>query len=115
MIDLRTRLDALSDDDRLVQDAARDYAGRDPELKRVRALRDQRPSHDPQAWRTLAEMGWLGVAIPEEHGGLGLGRLELCVLAEEIGRRHEAAIIHRSLTTFGRQRFKSAQRRFDAS
>jgi alkylation response protein AidB-like acyl-CoA dehydrogenase len=31
-------------------------------------------------------MGWLGAAIPEEHGGLGLGRLELCVLAEEIGR-----------------------------
>src|SRR5262245_6380356 len=31
-------------------------------------------------------MGWLGAAIPEQHGGLGLGRLELCVLAEEIGR-----------------------------
>ncbi len=36
--------------------------------------------------RQLREQGWLGVAIPEEHGGLGLGRLELCVLAEEIGR-----------------------------
>ena len=47
MIDLRTRLDALSDDDRLVLDAARDYAGRDPELKRVRALRDVPVSKGP--------------------------------------------------------------------
>jgi alkylation response protein AidB-like acyl-CoA dehydrogenase len=34
----------------------------------------------------VAELGWLGVSIPEEHGGLGLGKLELCVLAEEMGR-----------------------------
>jgi alkylation response protein AidB-like acyl-CoA dehydrogenase len=31
-------------------------------------------------------MGWLGTAIPEEYGGLGLGHLELCVIAEELGR-----------------------------
>jgi alkylation response protein AidB-like acyl-CoA dehydrogenase len=31
-------------------------------------------------------MGWLGTAIPEEFGGLGLGYLELCVIAEELGR-----------------------------
>ena len=31
-------------------------------------------------------MGWLGTAIPENYGGLGLGYLELCVIAEEMGR-----------------------------
>ena len=31
-------------------------------------------------------MGWTGTAIPEEYGGLGLGMLELCVIAEELGR-----------------------------
>ncbi|MBP6813977.1 MAG: acyl-CoA dehydrogenase [Burkholderiaceae bacterium] len=85
MIDLRTRLDALSDDDRLVQDAARDYAGRDPELKRVRALRDQRPSHDPQAWRTLAEMGWLGCRLPEHLQGTPLTHVQLALLLEQVG------------------------------
>ncbi|MBP8305931.1 MAG: acyl-CoA dehydrogenase, partial [Burkholderiaceae bacterium] len=85
MIDLRTRLDALSDDDRLVQDAARDYAGRDPELKRVRALRDQRPSHDPQAWRTLAEMGWLGCRLPERLQGTPLTHVQLSLLLEQVG------------------------------
>ena len=36
--------------------------------------------------RRVAEQGWLGAAIPEEYGGLGLGHLELCVIAEELGR-----------------------------
>jgi alkylation response protein AidB-like acyl-CoA dehydrogenase len=85
MIDLRTRLDALSDDDRLVLDAARDYAGRDPELKRVRALREQRPSHDPQAWRTLAEMGWLGCRLPDSLQGTPLSHVQLTLLLEQFG------------------------------
>jgi acyl-CoA dehydrogenase len=34
----------------------------------------------------LGEMGFLGAAIPEEYGGVGLGHLELCVIAEELGR-----------------------------
>lgn len=37
-------------------------------------------------WALAAQMGWLGAAIPERFGGVGLGRLELCVLAEEFGR-----------------------------
>src|SRR4029077_16016087 len=43
-------------------------------------------SYDEGLWRGVAELGWLGAAIPQEYGGLGLGRLELCVLAEELGR-----------------------------
>ncbi|ONF97721.1 acyl-CoA dehydrogenase family protein [Sphingomonas jeddahensis] len=41
---------------------------------------------DRQLWQGVAEMGFLGIAIPEEHGGLGLGYLELCAVAEEFGR-----------------------------
>ena len=37
-------------------------------------------------WKQICEMGWLGTAIPEEYGGLGLGALEMCVIAEEMGR-----------------------------
>ena len=40
---------------------------------------------EPQ-WSQLAELGWLGVSIPEEHGGAGLGFLEEAVLFEELGR-----------------------------
>ena len=37
-------------------------------------------------WGAIAEMGWTGAAIPEQYGGVGLGRLAVCVLAEELGR-----------------------------
>lgn len=49
-------------------------------------LNDDAVSHDAELWQKIIEMGWLGAAIPEENGGLGLGMLEMCVLAEEMGR-----------------------------
>jgi alkylation response protein AidB-like acyl-CoA dehydrogenase len=77
----------FSDDQKSLKDEARrfltDKAG--PKVTR-RVLDDAKVSYDEGLWRAVAEMGWLGAAIPEEHGGLGLGRLELCVLAEELGR-----------------------------
>ena len=45
--------------------------------------------HEPMArdlWRQLGTLGYLGVAVPERYGGAGLGYLELCLVAEEIGR-----------------------------
>src|SRR5208283_1435761 len=42
--------------------------------------------YDKGLWRELAELGYLGIAIPEEFGGSGGGYLELCVIAEELGR-----------------------------
>jgi alkylation response protein AidB-like acyl-CoA dehydrogenase len=44
-------------------------------------------SYDAQLWRTLGELGWTGLAIPQEYGGAGLGWVELCLLQEEQGRR----------------------------
>ena len=52
----------------------------------VRQVLDGAAIYDPSLWSGLAEMGFLGVTIPEAYGGLGLGYLELCVLAEEMGR-----------------------------
>ncbi|MGH6993420.1 MAG: acyl-CoA dehydrogenase family protein [Caulobacteraceae bacterium] len=49
-------------------------------------LDDPKKSYDENLWKAVAGMGWLGATIPEEHGGLGLGRLELCAIAEELGR-----------------------------
>ena len=72
MIDLSLRIDAFSDDERMVRDAASSYCSRDPELRRTRALRGKTPSHDPQAWKELAGMGWLGARLPEHLGGMAL-------------------------------------------
>jgi alkylation response protein AidB-like acyl-CoA dehydrogenase len=77
----------FSDDQKSLKDQARKFLGDKASSKVTRrVLDDAAVSYDEALWRGVAEMGWLGAAIPEEHGGLGLGRLELCVLAEELGR-----------------------------
>ncbi|HEY6823858.1 MAG TPA: acyl-CoA dehydrogenase family protein, partial [Steroidobacteraceae bacterium] len=43
--------------------------------------------YDAELWRTLGELGWIGLAIPQQYGGAGLGWVELCLLQEEQGRR----------------------------
>ena len=77
----------FSDDQKSLKDQARRFLSEKAGAKAMRAvLNDATLSYDDALWRAVAEMGWLGAAIPEEYGGLGLGRLELCVLAEELGR-----------------------------
>jgi alkylation response protein AidB-like acyl-CoA dehydrogenase len=51
-----------------------------------RRILDTAEPYAAELWRAIGEMGWTGAAIPEEYGGVGLGRLAVCVLAEEIGR-----------------------------
>jgi alkylation response protein AidB-like acyl-CoA dehydrogenase len=52
----------------------------------VRNVLEGGAPYDKALWKGLAEMGFLGVAIPEDFGGTGAGHLELCVIAEEMGR-----------------------------
>ncbi|CAN7576053.1 acyl-CoA dehydrogenase family protein [Pseudomonas umsongensis] len=76
----------FSDEQRMLREQARRFLS---EASTFHALRERIANGtllDHDLWRQVAELGWLAVAIPEEQGGLGLGALELCVLAEEFGR-----------------------------
>jgi alkylation response protein AidB-like acyl-CoA dehydrogenase len=76
-----------SDAQKLLRDQARKVLEARCSPAAVRAvLDDPAKSHDAALWAEVAGQGWLGAAIPEVYGGLGLGRLELCVIAEELGR-----------------------------
>lgn len=76
-----------SDDQKFLKDEARKFlAARCPSSVVRGVLDDPARSYDAGLWRAVAEQGWLGAAIPEEYGGLGLGRVELCAIAEELGR-----------------------------
>jgi alkylation response protein AidB-like acyl-CoA dehydrogenase len=76
----------FSDDQKQLRDQARRYLAEHSPSKAVRAVLEGKAPYDKALWKGLAEMGFLGVAIPEEFGGAGAGHLELCVIAEEIGR-----------------------------
>jgi alkylation response protein AidB-like acyl-CoA dehydrogenase len=65
---------------------ARSFLAERYPAERVAELADSEEGWDPASWRELAELGWLGVSIPEEHGGAGLGFVEEAVLLEELGR-----------------------------
>jgi len=76
----------FSDEQKQMRDAARKFLAEKCPSKAVRAVVDGNAPFDRELWKGLAEMGFLGVAIPEAFGGAGAGHLELCVIAEEIGR-----------------------------
>ena len=77
----------FSDDQKLLRDQARKFLQDKCDRSLVRSiLEDDKKRYSENLWKDIAEMGWTGTAIPEEYGGLGLGMLELCVIAEELGR-----------------------------
>ena len=77
----------FSDDQKFLKSEARKFLEANSSTAQVRKVLDEEDrTHDEALWKAVAAQGWLGAAIPEEYGGLGLGHLELCVIAEELGR-----------------------------
>jgi len=76
----------LSKPQKLLKDSARDFLARECKPQRVRELMETDTAHDDNLWHAIADQGWMGLVVPEEHGGLGLGLVELAVVAEEMGR-----------------------------
>jgi acyl-CoA dehydrogenase len=76
----------FSDDLKQLRDQARRFLAEQSPPKVVRHVLEGGERHAAALWRAIAEMGWLGAAIPEQYGGAGLGYEGLCVLAEELGR-----------------------------
>jgi alkylation response protein AidB-like acyl-CoA dehydrogenase len=74
----------LNDDQREIKRTARDLLASRSTLERVRAAAED-GRYDDALWRELCSLGWPGIAVGEEHGGQGLGVVELAVLLEELG------------------------------
>ena len=52
-----------------------------------RALLEAETEPRPSFWKEMVELGWLGIHLPEEHGGAGAGLSELVVVLDELGRQ----------------------------
>src|SRR5258708_21264358 len=76
-----------SDEQKMLKDAARRFLAVHCTVGGVRAVLDSPAKrHDEVLWKSMGAQGGFGAAIPEKYGGLGLGRVELCAVAEELGR-----------------------------
>ena len=76
----------FSDDQKFLQDEAKKFFDKEGGLKNARAVMDNSLEGDKELWQKIIELGWTGIRVPEAYEGLGLGHLELCVIAEELGR-----------------------------
>jgi alkylation response protein AidB-like acyl-CoA dehydrogenase len=76
----------FSDDQKLLKEQVRKFLADKCPTKVVRRVLDGDEAFAGEVWKGLVELGVPGTAIPEAYGGLGLSPLELCVVAEEIGR-----------------------------
>jgi alkylation response protein AidB-like acyl-CoA dehydrogenase len=78
---------ALSDDQRAIQGAAHDFLADAANPEVIRAAVESTGGFDESLWQSLAgEMGFTGLMVPEEFGGLGLGAAEMALVLEETGR-----------------------------
>lgn len=76
----------FSDEQKQLRDQVRRFLTGNCTSEAVRAILEGGGRYDKSLYKGLADLGVLGAAIPEEYGGVGLGHLELCVVAEELGR-----------------------------
>lgn len=78
----------LNEEQRLLQDTAREFLGDNAPVESLRKLRDEADplGYAPDLWRQMAELGWASIIVPEEYGGLEFGFLGLGVVLEESGR-----------------------------
>ena len=74
-----------SDEQRLLKDSAERFVRENCTLERRSALVAGEPGYSERNWRQMAELGWLGASVPEEHGGTGGGPVETMVLMEAFG------------------------------
>jgi alkylation response protein AidB-like acyl-CoA dehydrogenase len=77
---------SLSADQQLLQASARAFLDQHCPASIVRSLMEDPRGESEPLWKEMARLGWLGLAVPEAHGGSGLGMVETAVLMEELGR-----------------------------
>ncbi|MCG8504105.1 MAG: acyl-CoA dehydrogenase family protein [Sphingomonadales bacterium] len=78
----------LSEEQQLLQDATRGFLADKAPVSELRKLRDSADAtgYSTELWGEMAEMGWAGILVPEEHGGLGFGAVGAGIVMEEMGR-----------------------------
>ena len=76
----------LSEEETMLAESARGFLDADAPLSKLRKMRDDGKAHDPQLWAEMAAMGWCGVLVPEDNGGVDMGHAAAGVIAHELGK-----------------------------
>ncbi|WP_298917331.1 acyl-CoA dehydrogenase family protein [uncultured Algimonas sp.] len=77
---------ALTEMQAELRDQAMKFCADKSPIAKVRALLTDERGYDPDVWQEMADLGWLGIAIPETHEGLGLELADIVPVAEAMGK-----------------------------
>jgi alkylation response protein AidB-like acyl-CoA dehydrogenase len=75
----------FNDEQREIKSTAKEFIASRFKAEKVRELAESDSPYDDGIWKEMCDLGWPGIAIAEEHGGQGLGVVELVILQEELG------------------------------
>jgi len=76
----------FSEEQEMLRTSARDFLTAECPTDLVKEMADDEVGYKPEMWAKMAELGWMGLAFPEEYDGMGMTFLDLAVLLEEMGR-----------------------------
>ena len=76
----------FTEDEELIRNISRDFLQKELPKDLVRELEDDPKGYSPEVWQKMAELGWMGLIIPEKYGGIDGTFMQLVILLEEMGR-----------------------------
>ncbi|HDP24371.1 MAG TPA: acyl-CoA dehydrogenase [Deltaproteobacteria bacterium] len=76
----------FTDEQKMLRDSARGFCEKMSPMGYVLEMEKSEKGYTPELWNAMVELGWMGLIIPEEYGGVGMGFMDLIVLLEEMGR-----------------------------
>jgi alkylation response protein AidB-like acyl-CoA dehydrogenase len=77
----------FSEDQKMIQASIRDFLDKECPSDKVRELEATEKGYDPEIWHKMADLGYLGIHLPEDYQGTGGDFLDLMILMEEMGRK----------------------------
>ena len=75
----------FSEEQKLIKSSAQEFLKAEVPKDFVRELEESEKGYSPELWQKIAELGWIGLNIPEEYDGMGMHFLDLTILLEEVG------------------------------
>lgn len=76
----------LTEDETMLVDSARGFLDGASPVEKFRELRDAGKAYNPEIWKQMADLGWTGVLVPEDQGGIDMGHTAANLLAAEMGK-----------------------------
>jgi len=77
---------SLSEEQEMLRETARDFLQKECPKDMVREMEEDEMGYSPDLWKKMADLGWMGLPIPQEYGGMESSFLDFTVLLEEFGR-----------------------------